>query len=167
MLVSLVSVIFSLALAIAIITAGRIAAEPQAARPRYHEGIATALVLMALLGTLAYLGRAPLIGLSLSDPGAAAIALPLIGLVGVLMLGDGGQTVAMHALRAIGDAWPATWIHLSCYLVLMVGGGWLLSIPLGRGIQGLLEATAIASFSVLVFLTWRFLRLTQAQKEIP
>lgn len=163
MLISLISVIFSLALAVAIITAGRIAAEPDMPRRRYREGLVTALILMSILSLLAYLARAPLIALGLSEPGAAAIALPLIAFVGVLMLGDGGQTVAMHALRAIGDAWPATWIHLACYLTLMVGGGWLLALPLERGIRGLLEATAIASFTTLALLTWRFLRLTQKE----
>ncbi|MGR3513847.1 MAG: MATE family efflux transporter [Paracoccaceae bacterium] len=161
MLVSLVTVIFSLALAIAVLTATRIAAERAAARRRFLEGMAMALGLMSLLGLLAYLFRAPLVAQTLADPAAAAIALPLVGMVGFLMLGDGGQTIASNALRAVGDAWPATLIHLSGYLCLMVGGGWLLAIPFERGVQGLIEATAIASCTVLVLLSWRFWRLTR------
>ena len=64
-------------------------------------------------------------------------------------------------VRAVGDAWPATLIHLSAYLSLMVGGGWLLAIPLDRGVQGLIEATAFASFTVLALLSWRFWHLTR------
>lgn len=164
MLVSLVSIIFSLALAVAVLTAARIAAETTRARSRFREGLIVALSLMSLLGLFAFMLRAPLIALTISDPAAATIALPLVGLVGVLMLGDGGQAVAQNALRAIGDAWPATLIHLSGYLVLMVFGGWLLALPFERGVQGLLEATTLASFTVLSLLTWRFWRLT-ASKE--
>ncbi|MGV6848053.1 MAG: MATE family efflux transporter [Marinibacterium sp.] len=159
-LVSLVSIIFSLALAVAVLTAARIAAELSLARSRFREGLIVALLLMGLLGLAAMALRGPLIGLTVSDPEAAAIALPLVGLVGFLMLGDGGQSVAQNALRAIGDAWPATLIHLSGYLVLMVFGGWFLALPLERGVRGLLEATALASFTVLSLLTWRFWRLT-------
>lgn len=161
MLVSLVTVIFSLALAIAVLTATRIAAARDTARRRFLEGMAMAHGLMAMLGLLAYVFRAPLVTQTLSDPAAAAIALPLVGMVGFLMLGDGGQAIASNALRAVGDAWPATLIHLSGYLCLMVGGGWLLAIPFERGVQGLIEATAIASFSVLFLLSWRFWRLTR------
>ena len=102
----------------------------------------------------------------LADPASAAIALPLVGLVGFLMLGDGGQTIASNALRAVGDAWPATFIHLSGYLCLMVGGGWLLAIPLERHVQGLLEATALASFTVLFLLSWRFWHLTRPPSNV-
>jgi MATE family multidrug resistance protein len=110
--------------------------------------------------------RVPLINLTVSDSAAAAIALPLVGLVGFLMLGDGGQAVAQNALRAVGDAWPATFIHLTGYLCLMVFGGWLLALPLERGVRGLLEATAIASFTVLSLLTWRFWRLTSRKERL-
>lgn len=164
MLVTLVTVIFSLALAVAVLTATRIAAEPHSARLRFVEGMTLALGLMALLGLLAYAFRGPLVAQMLTDP-AAAIALPLVGMVGFLMLGDGGQTVASNALRAVGDAWPATFIHMSGYLSLMVGGGALLALPLGRGVQGLIEATALASFTVLFLLSWRFWCLTRPAKS--
>lgn len=165
MLVSLVTVIFSLALAVAVLTATRIAAEPQAARLRFVEGMTMALALMALLGLFAYLFRGSLVAQILTEPTAAAIALPLVGMVGFLMLGDGGQTIASNALRAVGDAWPATFIHLSGYLSLMVGGGFLLAVPFERGVQGLIEATALASFTVLFLLSWRFWWLTRPAKS--
>ena len=165
MLVSLVSIIFSLALAVAVLTAARIAADSALARARFREGLIVALVLMSILGLLAFLLRGPLISLTIYDPAAAAIALPLVGLVGFLMLGDGGQAVAQNALRAIGDAWPATLIHLTGYLCIMVFGGWLLALPMERGVRGLLEATAVASFTVLSLLTWRFWRLTSHKES--
>lgn len=160
MLVSLVSVIFSMGLAVAVLTAARIAAKSNLARTQFREGLLVACILMGVMGLIAYLLRAPLVALTLSDPAAAAIALPLVGLVGFLMLGDGGQAVAQNALRAIGDAWPATLIHLSGYLILMVAFGWFLALPLERGVRGLLEATALASFAVMALLSWRFWLLT-------
>lgn len=116
-------------------------------------GMAIALALMALL---AYAFCKPLVAQFLTDPAAAAIALPLVGLVGFLMLGDGGQTIASNAAPAVGDAWPATFIHLSGYLILVVGGGWLMAFPFGRRVKGLIEATALASYTVLFFLSRRF-----------
>ncbi len=166
MLVSLVTVMFSLALAIAVLTATRIAADRAAARKLFLEGMGMALGLMALLGLAAYLLRSPLVAQTLAAPTAAASSLPLVGLVGFLMLGDGGQTIASNALRAVGDAWPATLIHLSGYLFLMVGGGWLLAIPLDRSVRGLIEATALASFTVLFLLCWRFWWLTRPSGNV-
>lgn len=163
---NLVSVIFSLALAVAVVTTAQVAAakavaDRVAARARFCAGLGLALILMAGLGGAAYLYRDAFINFSSTDPAAVALAIPLVGLVSVLMLGDGGQAVAANALRGLGDAWPATLIHLGCYLTLMVGGGWMMSIPFERGVRGLLEATAVASFTVLITLSWRFFRLTR------
>lgn len=163
---NLVSLIFSLALAVAVVTSARVAAanalaDRVAARARFCAGLGLALALMAGLGGAAYIYRDAFIRFSSSDPAAIALAIPLVGLVSILMLGDGGQAVAANALRGLGDAWPATLIHLGCYLILMVGGGWLMSIPFERGVRGLLEATAMASFTVLIALSWRFFSLTR------
>jgi MATE family multidrug resistance protein len=164
---NLVSLIFSLALAVAVVTSAQVAgayalADRLAARRGFVFGLSLALALMSGFGLLAYLLRYDFIALSTSDPAAMAVAVPLVGLVSLLMLGDGGQAVAANALRGLGDAWPATVIHLTCYLVLMVAGGWYLAIPLERGVRGLLEATAVASFTVLGVLSWRFYYLTSA-----
>lgn len=164
---NLVSLIFSLALAVAVVTSAQVAgayalADRLAARRSFVFGLSLALALMSGFGLLAYLLRSDFIALSTSDPAAMAAAMPLVGLVSLLMLGDGVQAVAANALRGLGDAWPATAIHLTCYLVLMVAAGWYLAIPLERGVRGLLEATAVASFTVLGVLSWRFFYLTRA-----
>lgn len=164
---NLVSLIFSLALAVAVVTSAQVAgayamADRLAVRASFRTGLALAVALMSGLGMLAYLLRHDVIAFGTSDPATIALAVPLVGLVSLLMLGDGGQAVAANALRGISDAWPATAIHLACYLVLMVGGGWFLSVPMERGVRGLLEATAIASFTVLCALSWRFYYLTRA-----
>lgn len=163
---NLVSLIFSLALAVAVVTSAQVAAahalaDRMAARKGFLFGLGLALALMSGFGLLAYMLRHDFIALSTSDPAAIAAAVPLVGLVSLLMLGDGGQAVAANALRSLGDAWPATAIHLTCYLTLMVAGGWYLAIPLERGVRGLLEATTIASFTVLCVLSWRFFSLTR------
>ncbi|MEE4188532.1 MAG: MATE family efflux transporter [Roseobacter sp.] len=162
---NLVSLIFSLALAVAVVTSAQVAAanamaDRAAARASFCMGLGLALTLMTALGGAAFVYRNAFINFSSSDPAAVALAIPLVGLVSVLMLGDGGQVVASNALRGLGDTWSATLIHLGCYLILMVGGGWLMSIPFERGVRGLLEATAVASFTVLIALSWRFFRLT-------
>ena len=119
------------------------------------------LALMAVLGSATYLGRDILVALATADVGVAGLALPLVIMVSVLVLADGGQTVVNHALRGLGDTWPATLIHLACYLLLMTGGGWLLGIAWQRGLVGLLEAATLASFAAMVILTVRFFVLAR------
>ncbi|MBB94876.1 MAG: hypothetical protein CML68_09770 [Rhodobacteraceae bacterium] len=160
---NLVSLLFSLAVAVGAVTGARISEavgrdNRTEARAIFSQGLATALTLMALTGAAAYLGRHALAQAFIADPAVAALAVPLIWLVALLMLGDGGQTVSNTGLRALGDVWPPTLINLGCYILFMIAGGYLLAVRADRGVAGLIEATTLASFSVFALLAWRFYR---------
>jgi multidrug resistance protein, MATE family len=95
-----------------------------------------------------------------TDSSVVATAAPLVAIVAVTMLGDGGQRVVAQSLRGCLDAWFPTALHLLSYAAIMVPLGWLLAFPLGLRSVGLLLAIAIASFSSIGVLAIRFWRLT-------
>jgi MATE family multidrug resistance protein len=107
-------------------------------------------------------------------PGAGLVAhaystepkvLPLITAALVLSclfyLADGLQAVAAQALRARGDIWLPTGIHLFNYAVLMGPLAWALALPLHWGLPGIVWAVTIASLTSGAMLVGRYLWLSR------
>ena len=84
-----------------------------------------------------------------------ATAVPLVLIIALTMIGDGGQRVVAQALRGCHDAWFPTALHMASYAILMVPLGWALAFGVGLGVTGLLLAIAIASFVSLAVLSAR------------
>lgn len=100
------------------------------------------------------------LGFYTNDPALAAVALPLVAIVGFVNLVDGAQRVVANVLRAYGEAWLPTSSHLFSYVFVMVPVGWLLGVAAGLGAMGLVLAIAIASVVATVLLFARFLWLS-------
>lgn len=76
-------------------------------------------------------------------------------------LADGLQAVAAQALRARGDIWLPTVIHLFNYAVLMGPLAWVLALPMGWGLSGVVWAVTIASLTSGAMLVGRYLWLSR------
>jgi multidrug resistance protein, MATE family len=158
---SLLSAIFTFALGISAATAvlvGRAYGRQSARGVAFCGwlGIAVNTGVMALAGLPLLLAPAAIAGLYSTDPVVIATAVPLILIIAVTMIGDGGQRVAAQALRGCHDAWFPTALHMVSYAVIMMPLGWALAFGFGRGVTGLLLAIAIASFASLGVLSARF-----------
>ncbi len=96
-----------------------------------------------------------------SDRAAFSLAVILLGIVALFQVADGVQTVALGALRGLGDtAMP---------MLLATIGYWLIGFPLGTlaafrlhlGVAGLWSGLACALLSVALMTGLRFLRRTR------
>jgi MATE family multidrug resistance protein len=158
---SLLSAIFTFALGISAATAvlvGRAYGRQSARGVAFCGwlGIAVNTGVMLLAGLPLLLAPAAIAGLYSTDPVVVATAVPLILIIAVTMIGDGGQRVAAQALRGCHDAWFPTALHMVSYAFLMMPLGWALAFGWERGVTGLLLAIAIASFASLAVLSARF-----------
>jgi MATE family multidrug resistance protein len=158
---SLLSAIFTFALGISAATAvlvGRAYGRQSARGVAFCGwlGIAVNTGVMLLAGLPLLLAPAEIAGLYSTDPVVVATAVPLILIIAVTMIGDGGQRVAAQALRGCHDAWFPTALHMVSYAFLMMPLGWALAFGWERGVTGLLLAIAIASFASLAVLSARF-----------
>ena len=100
-------------------------------------------------------------GLYSTDAALLPIALPLIGYIVWVLPFDGGQTVVAMALRGVGETWVPTGIQSLSYLGVMIPLSYALSIPLGHGPVGLMQATLIASILSIGLQGMRFGHLTR------
>jgi MATE family multidrug resistance protein len=158
---SLLSAIFTFALGISAATAvlvGRAYGRQSARGVAFCGwlGIAVNTGVMALAALPLLLAPDAIAGLYSTDPVVVATAVPLILIIAVTMIGDGGQRVAAQALRGCHDAWFPTALHMVSYAFLMMPLGWALAFGWERGVTGLLLAIAIASFASLAVLSARF-----------
>lgn len=80
----------------------------------------------------------------------------MIAFTAVVVVFDGLQNVASMASRSLGSVWPPSFIHLGCYLGIMLPVAWILGISLERGlngvIQGVIIASVIAGIAQLIFM---------------
>ncbi len=121
---------------------------------------------MAVLGALVVvpLGLPELVTrlfLEPDDPGFREItdlAARLFLIAAIFQVFDGLQAVASRALRGIKDTVAPLWLAGFGYWVLGIGGGCLLTFPLGLGAVGLWWGMALGLIVTSCLLAWRFAR---------
>jgi multidrug resistance protein, MATE family len=91
-----------------------------------------------------------------TDPKVIAMAAPALVLACLFFLADALQVVAAQALRARGDVLIPSITHLTSYVLVMMPLAWLLAIPLGLAVNGLVLAVIAASLLSAGFLLVRF-----------
>ena len=108
----------------------------------------------------------PLVGffLDADDPGfEAVLALTrrLLVLAAFFQIFDGLQVMAALALRGMKDTIIPLWMAAFGYWVLGIGGGWILTFPLGMGADGLWWGMAVGLTVTGSLLALRFALLTR------
>jgi MATE family multidrug resistance protein len=147
---NLLAVVFMLSLGMATATAvlaseavGR--REPHAAMRVSFTGLALNAGVMLLCGLAIVLCRDAIGSAYTADPQLARVVAALLPWIALVILPDGGQTVAASALRAQGDNWFPTGSHLLAYAVVMPVLGFWLAEHEAQGVAGLLSAMLTAS----------------------
>lgn len=69
---------------------------------------------------------------------------------------DGAQVVTANALRARGDIWFPTGMHVFSYILVMLPLGWHLAVQRQHGLNGIVEAVIVASLVSATGLVVRF-----------
>jgi multidrug resistance protein, MATE family len=69
--------------------------------------------------------------------------------------------VAANALRARGDVWLPTVTHVISYAVVMFPLGYVLAVPMGLGLDGIVWSVVVASLVAAALLLGRFALLAR------
>ncbi len=85
-----------------------------------------------------------------------AAAVPILLVAAVTLIPDGIQGVLMGALRATGDVWVPTCLHLCSFLLVMIPGAWLFTFTWGFGPPGLMMGTFFGVVLASALLSLRF-----------
>lgn len=105
-----------------------------------------------------------------SDPGflqVSELAGELFYIVALFQVFDGLQAVASRSLRGIKDTIAPLWLAGIGYWLLGIGGGYVLTFPLGYGAQGMWWGLAAGLTFTAILMTVRFLRLTAPSRVPP
>ncbi len=78
---------------------------------------------------------------------------------------DGLQATASMALRAQGVVWLPSAIHIASFFALMIPLCYVMSVTMGRGVQGMMEAVTI-TLLVAGGLQWGLLEWKTARREM-
>lgn len=108
-------------------------------------GLAVTLAYALLVGTAVFVVRVPVVGLFTSDSAAAALAVPALALTCLMLAPDCSQFVLAQVLRARADVWVPTATHFFSYIVLMAPLAYVLALPAGLGVNGVVLGSVVAS----------------------
>jgi MATE family multidrug resistance protein len=128
-------------------------------------GLSTAY--MAIMAILMWTNAEAIVSVFLdpADPVAAQIlplAASLIVIAAFYQIVDGGQIIAMGALRGLSDTMVPFMLGLLGYWVVGMGSGYVFGFVLGHGAVGLWWGLALGLAASASLLTWRFHRRTQS-----
>jgi MATE family multidrug resistance protein len=128
-------------------------------------GLSTAY--MAVMGILMWAKPEATVSIFLdpADPAAADVlplAASLIVIAAVYQIVDGGQIIAMGALRGLNDTTVPFLLGLLGYWVIGMGSGYIFGFALGYGAVGVWWGLALGLAASASLLSWRFHRRTCA-----
>jgi MATE family multidrug resistance protein len=107
-------------------------------------------------GVIVGLNAHALAPLFTADPRTIALGAGALALSCIFYLPDGMQVVVAQALRARGDVLAPTFTHLTSYILVMLPLAYVLAIPAGWGLSGIVWAVIIASYISAGLLLGRF-----------
>lgn len=131
----------------------------------FRMGMTLALLALALLSVVIYLGPDLVARAYSDDPALLAMTGGALLLSCLFFMADGAQVVSSNALRARGDIWWPTGMHFFSYIIVMLPLGWWLAVHRQGGLDGIIWAVILASLISGGALTWRFVALGDRMKQ--
>lgn len=119
-------------------------------------GLGVVAAVTLAICAIVWIGADAIAGAYTRDPAVVALAAGALVLSCLFFVADGLQVVAAQALRAAGDVWLPTALHLISYAVVMLPLGWLFALPMGMGVNGIVWAIIVASLVSAGLLGARF-----------
>lgn len=124
-------------------------------------GFGVTAALTAVICLVVWLGADTIARAYSTEAVLLALIAPALVLSCLFFIADGLQVVAANGLRARGDIWLPTAIHIGCYGIVMLPLGWWLAHPAGLGLDGIVWSVIVASLLSGVLLVGRFLLLAR------
>jgi MATE family multidrug resistance protein len=119
-------------------------------------GFAVTAAYGLVAGVIVGLNAHALAPLFTADPRTIVLGAGALALSSIFYLPDGMQVVVAQALRARGDVLAPTFTHLTSYILVMLPLAYVLAIPAGWGLSGIVWAVIIASYISAGLLLGRF-----------
>jgi MATE family multidrug resistance protein len=116
-------------------------------------GLAVSLLVWPLAGSIA--------AAYTTDPRVIVMGKAAVALSCLFFLPDALQVVVAQSLRARGDVWVPSGTHFTSYILVMTPLAWLLAIPYGLGVNGIVWsviASSLLSASLLLGRFWMLRR---------
>jgi MATE family multidrug resistance protein len=127
-------------------------------------GLSIQSLVMVAAGIVMFVMAQPLGAFFSTDPAVYNLAAAMIAWVAVALVFDTGQSLLAMALRARGDTWAPTLIHLLAYGVVMIPLAYIMIFPLGRGAMGLADGVILGTLVPFVLVMWRYRQLDRRAK---
>lgn len=124
-------------------------------------GFAVTALFGIVIGVCIWPNAHLIVPLYTADAAAIGLAGAALALSCVFYLPDGLQVVTAQSLRARGDVLVPTFTHLASYVLVMLPLAYVLAIPLGWGLTGIVAAVIIASYISAGLLLARFWMLAR------
>ena len=95
------------------------------------------------------------------DPAVLALAAPLLGICGLILVFDGTQAVLIGALRGVADVWVPPGLLLLSWWCITLPIAYLLAFVIGIGVDGLMWGILAGTLCASALLAARFLAVSQ------
>ncbi len=117
--------------------------------------------LLAAVGVVIWFSRAAIAAVFTGNPVVQALLAASLGLVAVISIGDGLQSVLIGATRGVADTVVPTILQGVSFWVIMVPLNYHLAVSRGLGISGLFIGIGISVLAASLFLAVRFALVTR------
>src|SRR5690606_19939089 len=126
-------------------------------------GLAAIVVFMAAVALVAGFRSEAIGGLFTQEPEVLAVVAPTLVVAALMLIPDGAQGVLMGALRATGDVWIPSAMHLCSFTLVMTPAAWLFGLRLGMGAPGLMLGALCGVSVAALLLAGRFAAISRRQ----
>jgi MATE family multidrug resistance protein len=117
-----------------------------------------------IVSVLVAVAARAIVGAYTTDARLIALAVPALVLSCLFVIPDALQVVVAQSLRARGDVWAPSVTHFISYAVIMAPLAWVLALPAGLGLNGVIWAIVAASLMSAGLLLARF--WMQARRDL-
>ncbi len=149
-ILNVASVVFMVPLGLATATAVMVGRaygrrDEEGMRRAAYTGFAVAAAFGVVVTIVVAIFAGPVARLYTGDAAALALTIPALAFCTLLFAPDALQVLVAQALRARGDVWPPTFLHLTSYILIMTPVAYGLALPGGQGLMGLIWAINISA----------------------
>ncbi len=126
-------------------------------------GLGVQSLLMTICGLFLVVYAEGFAGFFSQDPAVIALATQLLVFMSMALIFDTGQSLLSMSLRARGDTWWPTTIHIIAYAVLMIPLAYVSIFIFDRGAMGLADAVVFGTLFPFAMLVGRYIYLDRQQ----
>ncbi|MEQ8665479.1 MAG: MATE family efflux transporter [Rhodospirillales bacterium] len=119
-------------------------------------GLSLNTLVMLVFGVIVLFDGGIVAGIFTDDRALISIIEPMLALLSVILIVDGGQAILSNALRGCLDVWLPCAVQVTGYFVLMIPLAYYFAFSLGYGEMGLIGGFLVASTISCFLLILRF-----------